>query len=426
MPNDGIEDADENDVFERLSGRQGIIYLIDAGKYTNDPEKSIVQNDKQFRECLDCIEADLLKNISVNPKNLVSVVFYNTLHSPKPDAAFVDDEGVNTLVPANCALFIPMKPISKELIQYFKNFKYSDDLFDFHGKFGSSDGSCFSEALWLCSRLIIQSNYKLVQSEIVLCTNNELPHPNTSKEQQQAIARAKDLRENNIGIYMLPMVDEFDFQPFYNEFICEVFGDEDDYQRIQKPTDQRYRLMNRVQRAYYQKSCLRHLNFELTEGVAMACDIYSLSRNAKKPGTVKMFRSNNEVVVGKRSYYVEGQNQTVDDNEGMDEEVEVVQRKVLPGELFKSQTVCGEEIQFGPDEIIKMKSIQSPGLRLLGFKPLDELQPRWMLKHCLFMYPNEKKITGSTVLFRTLWEKCMEKQKYALCTLTMRRATLPK
>lgn len=406
-----------------MPGRRGIIYLIDAGKYTNNPEKSIVQNDEQFRLCLDCIEADLLKTILNNPKNLVSVVFYNTLHSPKPSATFVDDEGVNTLVPANCAVFIPMRPISKELIQYFKNFKESDDLFDFDGTYGSSDASCFSEALWLCSRLIIQSNYKLVASEIVLCTNNELPHPNASKEQQQAIARAKDLCENNTAIYMLPMLDVFDFEPFYSEFISEVHGYEEDYAQQQKPKYQKDRLLGRVQRAHHQKSCLRHLNFELTEGVAMACDIYSLTRNAKKPGTVKMFRSTNEVVVGKRSYYVEGQTQNVEDP---DDEMEIEQRKVLPGELFKSQIVCGEEVKFGPDELIKMKSIQSPGLRLLGFKPLDELQPRWMLKHCLFMYPNEKKITGSTVLFRTLWEKCMEKQKYALCALTMRRATLPK
>lgn len=373
--------------------------------------------------CLDCIEADLLKNILVNPKNLVSVVFYNTLHSPKPSATFIDDECVNTLVPANCALFIPLKPISKQLIQYFKNFKDSEDLFDFDGKYGSSDGSCFSEALWLCSRLIIQSNYKLATSDIILCTNNELPHPNTSKEQQQAIARAKDLRENNVMVYILPMLDVFDFEPFYNEFISEVQGWEEDL-KTQKPEDLRYRILNRAHRAHHWK-CLRHLNFELTEGVAMACDIYSLTRNAKKPGTVKMFRSNNEVVVGKQSYYVEGQNQIVDE-QNPDEDVEMEQRKILPGELFKSQIVCGEEVKFGPDEIIKMKSIQSTGLRLLGFKPLNELQPRWMLKHCLFMYPNEKVITGSTVLFRTLWEKCMEKQKYALCTLTMRRATLPK
>lgn len=407
-------------MLERFTGRQGIIYLIDAGKYTNDPEKSIVQNTEQFRLCLDCIEADLLKNILINPKNLVSVVFYNTLHSPKPNAKFIDEDSINTLVPANCALLIPMKPLSKDLIQYFKNFKESDDFFDFHATYGSFDGSSFSEALWLCSRLIIQSNYKLVASEIFLCTNNELPHPDGSQEQKKAIERASDLLENNVTVTMLPMVDKFDLEPFYKEFLCVVQDCEEDDFTSYGPVDQRDLLLNRACRANRKISCLRHLNFELADGVAMACDIYSLTRNVKKPNTVKMFRSNKEIVVGKRSHYVEEQHQ------GMDGEVEIIKRKVLPGELFKSQVICGKEIMFGPDELVKMKSVQSPGLRLLGFKPMEELQPRWMIKHCLFLYPNESKITGSTVLFRTLWEKCMEKQKYALCTLTQRRATLPK
>lgn len=393
----------------------------------DNPKKGIVHDDEQFQLCLDCIEADLLKTILVNPKKLVSVVFYNTLHSPKPNAKFIDDDCVNTLVPKNCALFIPLKPVSKDLIQYFKNFKESENLFDFDNKFGSSVYSCFSEALWLCSRLVMQSNYKLGSSNIFLFTNNELPHPDESEEQRLAIERAKDLVENNITMELVPMVDTIDLEPFYKEFLSKILDVEEDEFKCYGPQEQRYRLLNRDQRENYKTSCLRHLNFELADGVTMACDIFSLSRTAKKPNSVKMFRSNKEVVVGRRYHYVEEKNYNVEE-EDLNNGIEIVQRKVLPGELYKSQVICGEEIIFSPDEIIRMKSIQSPSLRLVGFKSMDKdssMHPL-MVKHCLFLYPNEKKTTGSTVLFRTLWQKCMDKQKYALCTLTMRRATLPK
>lgn len=415
VPNDGIEDVDDT-ALERITGRQGIIYLIDVGKYEHSPGKSIVQDEERFRLCLDCIEEDLLKNILVNPKLLVSVVFYNTVHSPAPSQQFNDNDGTTTVVPSNCALFIPLKPISRDLIQYFKNFKQSEDLFDFQATYGSFDGSSFSEALWLCSRLIMQSSYKVMSSEIVLATNNELPHPATSQECIKALERAKDLRGNSIGVYMLPMADEFDYEPFYKNFLCEAYGAEEDEFQYRTPNDQRQHLLLRRQRGSHSTSCLRHLNFELADGLAMACDLHSLSRTAKKPATVKMFRSNNEIVIGKRYYYVVEQSPDDDSFE----------RKVLPGEMFRSQTVCAKEIQFAPDEFSKMKSIQSPGLRLIGFKPMEELKPRWMIKHCLFLYPNEPKMAGSTVLFRSLWEKCMEKQKYALCTLTIRHTTLPK
>lgn len=134
------------------------------------------------------------------------------------------------------------------------------------------------------------------------------------------------------------------------------------------------------------------MNFELAEGLSLSCDIYSSTRNAKKPASVKMFRENKEVVVAKRSYYVDECN--------TEDQLEVVPRKVLTSELYKSQVICGKEILFKPEETIAMKTIQYPGIQLLGFKPLEYIKPRWMIKHRLFMYPNEKRIKGSTTLFR--------------------------
>lgn len=405
-------------MFTAIKGREGTIYLIDVGKYSNQPGKSIIEDKEQFLLCLDCIEADMLKTIMMNSRDLVSVVFYNTLNSPAPRSQFVEEEGITTVVPPNCAVFIPLRPLSKDVVQHFKSFKESDDLFDFDRKYGSSNESCFSEALWLCSRLIMQSNYKLGVSKVILFTNNELPHPNGTKEQHQAIVRAKDLRENNAFVELVPMVDEFDIEPFFKEFICEVDGAEADQLHLDSPKALRHNLLNRVYRADYKKSCLRHLNFEMGNGISMSCDIFSFTRTAKKPNAVKMFRSNNEIVIGKRFYVV---NEPDPDNES-----ETIARKVLPGELYKSQTVCGKEIVFNPTEMIAMKSLQSPGLRLLGFKPLEQLKPRWMIKHCLFLYPNEQKTVGSTTLFRALWQKCLEKEMFALCSLTMIRRSSPK
>lgn len=273
--NDNIDDEEEaaENALSTFTGREGTIYLIDAGKYVNDPDKSIVENEEQFRLCLECIEADLLKSILINPKDLVSVVFYNTVHNPPPCTTLTEGEDMS-LVPNNCAVFIPLKPLSKELIQYFKNFRESDDFFDFGHKYGSSSESAFCDAIWLCSRLNIRCNYKLVFSKILLFTNNELPHLNATKEQQKAFVLAEDLRDNNINVDLVPMVDEFNMELFYKEFLCIISEEEPEQFRCNGPVEQRYLLLNRCYRANYKKSCLRHLNFELVGGVAMACDIY--------------------------------------------------------------------------------------------------------------------------------------------------------
>lgn len=398
-----VEDGEEDTLnsYNSFTGRGSVIYLIDAH----------IDNDDQFRLCLDCIEADLLKNILINPRDLVSVVFYNTHKNPPPSTQLTEGEDTNTVVPPNCAIFIPLKPLSKDLIQYFKNFHESDDFFNFRGLYGSSNGSYFSEALWLCSRLIMRCNYRLFDSKIILFTNNELPH--SVGEQQQAFIRARDLYDNQISVDLVPLVDEFDLDPFFKEFLSAVEGTEPEEFRCDLPIDQRFKLINRLHRRNYRKSCLRHINFEFVNDVSMSCDIFSLTRNAKKPNSVKILRENKEVVLAKRSYFVYEENS----------ENPV---KVLTSQLCKSQEICGKPILFSPEEIIAMKTIQAPGLRLLGFKPLNRLKQRWMIKHSWFLYPNEKRIGGSTILFRALWEKCLEKQKYALCTIILRRCTPPK
>ncbi|XP_031625667.1 X-ray repair cross-complementing protein 6 [Contarinia nasturtii] len=406
--NDGIEDVDDEEKVS-FTGRDGTIYLIDA---------DISKNEEHFFMCLSCIEEDLLKGILANSRDMVSVVFYNTKNSPPPSAQLTDNEDTNIISAENCATFIPLKPLSKNLIQYFKNFRQSSNFFNFNETHGISNGSSFSEALWLCSRLIIRCNYRLHRSRIILFTNNELPYMNGTKEQNDALIRAKDLLDNKIDVDLVPLVDEFNMDAFYMEFLSAASGIPPDELRLDSPATQREHMLHRHPRRNNRKSCLRHINFELADSVSLSCNIYSLTRKARKPNAINMLRENKEIVLAKRSYVVE--QQSAEDPE------EVVQREVLPGQMFKGQMICGKEILFSSDEMKKMKEIQDVGLRLLGFKPLAALKPRWMIKHCLFLYPSEKKINGSTKVFRALWEKCLEKEKYALCTLTMRRLTSPK
>lgn len=422
VPKVDVIDGDEESGAPKFTGREGTIYLIDAAIFAN------TENDRgQFLECLGCIEEDLLKNMLVNARDMVSVVFYNTLHSPPASTQLTQGVEDTTIIPANCAVFIPLKPLSKDLIQCFKNFRASSDFFDFGTAYGVSNGSCFSEALWLCSRLIIRCNYKLINSKVVLFTNNPLPHEPGTPEQQQAFVRAKDLYDNNIFVDVVPMVDVFDLEPFYKEFLSAVEGIEPEQYECDNPADKRFLLLNRMYRPNYQKSCVRHINFELVKGITMACDIHSFTRTANKPNSVKINRENREVAIGKRANVVAGsssRNENRDVDEDGNEQVPEP-RQLLPSEVFKSQNICGKTILFKADEVVAMKSIQETGLRLLGFKPLDQLKPRWMVKHCQFIYPNEKRINGSTTLFRALWQKCLEKQKYALCTITMRRNAAP-
>lgn len=418
-------DDNEEDEIEigptKYTGREGTIYLID---------KQMTADEEAFQICLECIEADLLKGILVNARDLVSVVFYNTEHSPPSSSTFAQSDEINAMVPNHCAIFIPLMPLSKDLIQYFKNFRNSDTYFDIEQKYGTSSGSSFYDAFWLCSRLNIRCTYSLINCKVLLFTQNEQPYMPGSVELQRTLKLAKDFLDNNMLVDLIPMIDDFNMDLFYKEFLCEVLGTDLDEFRCNTPKEQQEALLNRVFRKNFRKSCLRHLTWNLTNDLLISCDLYSFTRSARKPNAIRMFRDTGETVIAKRCHMVE--ELTIDENVGEatsnadESNVIVTERKVLPGELFKSQTFAGKEIVFRADELIAMKSITSPGLNLLGFKSLNQLKPHWMIRQTYFMYPSENKIKGSTTLFRTLWNKCLEKKLFALCVLTMQRKVSPK
>lgn len=87
----------------------------------------------------------------------------------------------------------------------------------------------------------------------------------------------------------------------------------------------------------------------------------------------------------------------------------------------KTQNIGGEKITFTVDEVTNMKQMLPPGIRLLGFKPMSKVSLVNHLRSSLFLYPDENSISGSTTLFRALYEKCLAKHKAAYCMLTMRR-----
>lgn len=397
QPNNGSDDENsaDDEFGPNYGGRDSTIYLIDA---------DISGSTDQFSLCLDCIEQDLLRNIFDNPRDLAAVVFYNTEKSPVPPDTAVT-------APDNCAIFMSLKPLTKESISYFKGFKNSANFFDFPTKYGTNANGKFADALWLCSRLVISCDYKLQSSTIILFTSNEQPHMPGSLDLQQTMRRATDLMENKIDVWLVPMVDVFNCNLFYKEFCCRVKGEALDAFRNIVPDKRRQMLLNRVDRRNYRKKCLRHFNFTLGDGLVIGCDLHSFHKLTKKPTAIQVLRDTNEELVAKRCHM----------SQLNDGETTETPRKVLPSEFFKCHEVGGKEVMFSCEELTSLKALVPSGLKLLGFKPIESLPPRRFVKRCAFLSHSDDVIKGSSKLFRALWEQCLEKRKYALCTLTYRR-----
>nr|XP_029719067.1 X-ray repair cross-complementing protein 6-like [Aedes albopictus] len=404
-PNHADDEEDSQEFV--FGGREGLLALIDCADYMFDQRDDGSTN---FKESLALIEAILRNKIISSEKDLVGVVFYNTEHSPAPPDEIELETGL--VVPKKTAIYMPLSNPSADSIRKIMNFRESDDLFDFDRKFGHSQDSNLSDVLWLCSRLFTRCGYKLEQSSIVLFTSNDEPHPAGSYEYQQSFVKAKDLQQLDVNIVLIPMSEQFDGSKFYREFLCTVADEDPDQFQFPCYQESREPLLTRIFRRDFKKKSLSHIKWQLSDDVSLGVNIYSLSRKTKYPAKVKLLRDTNEVIVSKRSY----QMVCPDDNQ-----TEQLSKPLLPGDQRKTLSIGGEKVSFSVDEVTNMKQMLQPGIRLLGFKPITKVSPANHLRSSLFLYPDEGTISGSTVLFRTLYEKCLIKQKAAFCMLTMRR-----
>uniref|UniRef100_A0A182VZW2 DNA helicase n=1 Tax=Anopheles minimus TaxID=112268 RepID=A0A182VZW2_9DIPT len=400
-------DDEEDEQEEIYAGRSGLILTVDCAGYMFEQDD---ESESPFVEVLHIVEAIMRNKVVMNETDLVGVVFYNTKNNPAPDS---DEEMQPGLVaPRQCAIYIPLGNPSVEMIRKVRGMRESNDLFGFESKYGHSENTSLSNVMWLCSRMFSHCGYKLRQSTIILFTSNDIPHANGSNEYQQALVKARDLLQKEIFVELVPMSSNFDCDKFYKEFICTVL--EEDMSEFDAPVYEtsKAKLVYRLFVRSYKKRSLAHLKWHLSEDVALGVNLYTLRRSPHYPKKVRLLRSTNEVIVSKRVHIScalckDGEQET--------------SKVILPGEQRKSITVGGEKVSFKPEEVTHMKQLLPPGIRLLGFKPASVVSMTNHIRSCLFLYPNEDYINGSTVLFRALYEKCLEKNQVAFCMLTTRR-----
>lgn len=311
------------------------------------------------------------------------------------------------IIPKNVAIFMPINTSSKNSIEYIKNFRASDDFFDFSNKYGHSNGN-FADALWLCSRMFIKSGYKLQASTIVIFTDNHQPHKPGTTELQHSFAKAKDLQQLGVDLILIPMTADFDGDLFFKEFISIVLNcDINDFE-FPKFTTDRELLFRRIFRRDYRKRCSNHLKISIGGKVEFGAGLYSFSRKTPIPKPLTFYRDTNEIVTKKRVQVLGTMNENGEMEYG---------KRVLPGETTKYQEFGPEKVVFRPEEVTSLKNIMEPGMHLLGFKSSSKISIHNFLKTSSFIYPDETKIKGSTCIFRALWQKCLEKDKVAICIL---------
>ncbi|PKK29805.1 X-ray repair complementing defective repair in Chinese hamster cells 6, partial [Columba livia] len=378
----------------KVSGRDSLIFLVDASKAMFESEEDEVT---PFDMTIQCIRNVYTSKIISSDKDLLSVVFYGT----EKNKNLADFKHIYVLQELD-------NPGAKRVLE-LDQYRGDKGQALFRETFGHNADYSLGEALWACSNLFSDVRIRLSHKRIMLFTNEDDPHASDSAKAKLARTRAGDLRDTGIILDLMHLKKPggFDISLFYRDII-NVAEDED--LGIQpEESGKLEHLRKKVRAKETKKRVLVRLNLYLNKDLSLSVGVYNLLQKAYKPYPVKLYRETNEPVKTKTRMF-NGKTGSL----------------LVPSDTKRAQTYGNRQIVLEKDETEELKRFDSPGLFLIGFKPLSMLKLHHHVRPSQFIYPEESVISGSTTLFNALLMKCLEKEVMALCRYTTRRNTPPR
>ena len=264
------------------------------------------------------------------------------------------------------------------------------------------------EALWICHQEFKQVEKQSFSKRIFLFSDCDCP--STVADQKMALQRAKDLESLNVDIelFPLPNCDQmrpvFDIRKFYANII--TFDEEEitnGLLDVDAAQDRLFELMKRIRQKEFKKRTQGKCMFEIAGGTKIGMSFFTTVMPAKKPTARKVNAANNKPLQTTTKMVCEETGQALYRNQ--------------IGSYFP---MGGEKIRLEQSEMKKVKNFGTNGMKLLGFKPRKYLQIFHNIKHSYFIYPDEKKTTGSGQCTDALIKEMLSQDKIAIVKLIPR------
>ncbi|KAH8284054.1 hypothetical protein KR054_008717 [Drosophila jambulina] len=405
------DSEDEEDVAMKRDyhGREALLFVVDANLQAGGVER--------LMEALNIIRTAFISGMMVNNKDLIGLLFANTKNSPLPLEASALN---NIVVPDNCAVFLPLRQLTKAIVEHYLEFMGgAETLFAKEYGLAEPDGcGRFDLMIRLCIELLEKCGKKLNNAKIVYMTDVTTPHPPSSNAFQAALQKASDLEGKEIEFHVIPMVDDFDYEPFYKEFITLSRAIEMDAFQVPDAQVLREILADRKLKQDYLRRCLGHFSFNLGPNLSMSVQYYNYFQRRAYPHKVQILRRDNSVVRSKRLIMVR---ELEEESEEIKHEYQI---KSTGG--WYSCNIGEKNLRISMEQINRMRNLHKPQMMLLGFKHRSSLPEVTYSKPSNFMYPDDQSIIGSKRLFRALWERCLAREKIAICLFMCKRKSIPR
>ncbi|KAJ3334195.1 X-ray repair cross-complementing protein 6 [Blyttiomyces sp. JEL0837] len=401
--NEGEEEEieeEEDDIQEFVEkGRDCVIFLVDASPNMHIPQDE--ENLTPFRKVLKACLGHLMGRIIDNDTDLVGIVFYGT------------EKANNSHNFENIYIYQELDAPYAKRISELERLEASRDVFD--TEIGASNTYAFHEALWICNTMFSKQAKKNDTKRVFLATSNDNPNAGNLELQRFAFTRANDLQDMGGKIHLFsfhPPGGKFEFDIFFKDNIIKPEeGDDEEELRYADASGKLSQLIQQLRQREYKKRTACRIPFILGEDLEFGVMGYNLVTEAKLGSYTYLVGATNEEAKVVTSYICKTTGQ-----------------QLSATDMSSYYPYGGRKVVFSKDEVAQMKTFGEPGLRLIGFKPLQVImkKPYYNLKHSSFIFPDDASYKGSSSLFIQFLARVHALEKAVICSFIPRKNASPR
>ena len=394
-----------------------ILFLIDCSPSMHNLIQDSNKVSTPISSLLKITENFLKTKIISNQNDLFGIVLFNTDKINNE----MNFEGVNILfkieapnafnikkikmMAQNCDPEVNKEKYKSELDEIFKPIENNPNKISF-----------LNNAMWIVQSILKNYDKKSYKRRIFLFTDNDDPIPNP-QEKNICIQRAKDMSDSDITIELFPMNFDnkrFNLNNFYAQIIPansddDLDGGNDNILSIEQCTDRLRELTKRIRQKEIKKRTLGKCPFYLTNNTKIYMNVYSCIKKSNKG---RIFN-----VDAKTNKLLKVANSIICKDTGSE---------LYPEQVGTYQLYGNKKIPFTKEEMGKIKFLEEPGMKLMGFKSIDSIKPYYNLRESYFIYPNELYSNGSSKLIDALIKQMLNKNKCAIVKFVAREGSVIK
>ncbi|KAE9552075.1 hypothetical protein FO519_004701 [Halicephalobus sp. NKZ332] len=391
-----IKMDDEEVVFlQPDAGRQGTIFCIDCGPYMFEVDPDDDKSRTYFEIALKIVRDQMnLICLASDLREMVGIIFFNTGKTNKNakalDNIFVyrnildyDEKGFMKALDADSV---------KQLDELVKNEKERKKFLD--EVLGGSGVCDYLQFIWLVRR-IFKHDVRLQKQVCSVFTRGQFLSDYDTVKLYEIKLKIEEVQEQFKWVHYL-----------LDKEVSENWKKNiDDNVECLSSTDLSSSTVKRKNVALRPTTTLS-LNFG--DGISLAVGVYYLISEQKLESGVLMDEKTNKLVKCKTHFVkqptIESQSQMVS----------------------LTKNIGGKRLEMEKKELEEMKRIDSPGIYIIGFKPMEFLKKSHVMGPMQYLYPNEDLVEGSALMYKTLWKKCLERNVFIEARMTLKKHTSPK